>query len=57
MKDSRLYLAQILECVDKILTYTAGMLAPGRWIEAKRAMGAALGWRELTDVEWHYTFG
>jgi hypothetical protein len=27
-----------------------GALAPERWSEAKRAMGAALGWRELTDL-------
>jgi mRNA interferase MazF len=33
------------------LTKRAGQLAPERWIEVKRAMGAALGWRELTDLE------
>lgn len=32
------------------LTRLAGKLAPDRWVEAKRAMGAALGWRELTDL-------
>ena len=32
------------------LTRLAGQLAPGRWAEAKRAMGAALGWRELIDL-------
>jgi mRNA interferase MazF len=29
----------------------AGQLAPERQVEAKRAMGSALGWRELTDIE------
>ena len=33
------------------LTRLAGKLAPERWVEAKRAMGAALGWRELTDPD------
>jgi mRNA interferase MazF len=33
------------------LTKRAGRLAPERRIEVKRAMGAALGWRELTDLE------
>lgn len=33
------------------LVRVAGQLAPVRWIEAKRALGAALGWRELTDLE------
>lgn len=33
------------------LTRLAGQLAPERWVEAKRAMGAALGWRELTDLD------
>ena len=28
----------------------AGRLAPEREAEVKRAMGAALGWRELTDL-------
>ena len=29
----------------------AGQLDPERWVEVKRAAGAALGWRELTDIE------
>jgi len=29
----------------------AGQLEPERWIEVKRAVGAALGWRELTDLD------
>jgi len=29
----------------------AGELAPERWIEVERAVGAALGWRELTDLD------
>jgi mRNA interferase MazF len=33
------------------LTRRAGQLATERWIEVKRAMGGALGWRELTDLE------
>jgi mRNA interferase MazF len=33
------------------LAKRAGQLAPERRIEVKRAMGAALGWRELTDLE------
>jgi len=33
------------------LTKFAGELAPERWIEVKRAVGAALGWRELTDLD------
>jgi mRNA-degrading endonuclease toxin of MazEF toxin-antitoxin module len=33
------------------LTRRAGTLAPERWAEAKRAMRAALGWRELTDLD------
>ncbi len=33
------------------LTRLAGALSPERWVEAKRAMGAALGWRELTDLD------
>jgi mRNA interferase MazF len=33
------------------LTRLAGRLAPERWVEVKRAMGAALGWRELTDLD------
>ena len=33
------------------LTKRAGMLAPERWAEVKRAVGAAFGWRELTDLD------
>jgi mRNA interferase MazF len=33
------------------LTKRAGQLAPERWVEVKRPVGAALGWRELTDLE------
>jgi mRNA interferase MazF len=33
------------------LTNRAGELTPERWIEVKRAVGAALGWRELTDLD------
>ena len=33
------------------LTAHAGSLDSTRWIEVKRAVGAALGWRELTDLE------
>jgi mRNA interferase MazF len=33
------------------LTNRAGELAPDRWVEVKRAVGAALGWRELTDLD------
>jgi mRNA interferase MazF len=33
------------------LTRRAGHLDPKRWIEVKRAVGAALGWRELTDLD------
>ena len=33
------------------LTKRAGELAPDRWMEVKRAVGAALGWRELTDFD------
>jgi mRNA-degrading endonuclease toxin of MazEF toxin-antitoxin module len=33
------------------LTKRAGQLAPARLIEVKRAVGAALGWRELTDLD------
>ena len=29
----------------------AGHLDPARWIEVKRAVGAAMGWRELTDLD------
>jgi len=35
----------------KSLAARAGRLAPDRWIEVKRALGAALGWRELTDLD------
>ena len=41
-----------LRVVPKLmLTRRAGELAPERWIEVKRAVGAALGWRELTDLD------
>ena len=50
-----------LECVancDKLrtvakatLTGRVGRLDPRRWIEVKRAVGAAFGWRELTDLD------
>jgi mRNA interferase MazF len=33
------------------LTKRARQLAPERWVEVKRAVGAALEWRELTDLE------
>ena len=33
------------------LTRKAGELHPSRWVEVKRAVGAALGWRELTDLD------
>ncbi len=33
-----------------LLTKRAGRLAPERESEVRRAMGAALGWRELTDL-------
>ncbi len=33
------------------LTKQVGRVDPTRWIEVKRAMGAALGWRELTDLD------
>ncbi len=32
------------------LTKCVGELAPDRWVEVKRAVGAAFGWRELTDL-------
>ena len=32
------------------LTRRAGTLDRARWIEVKRAVGAALGWRELSDL-------
>jgi mRNA interferase MazF len=41
-----------LRTVPKLsLTKRAGQLAPERWIEVKRALGAAMGWRELTDLD------
>jgi mRNA interferase MazF len=41
-----------LRMVPKVsLTKRAGQLAPERWVEVKRAVGAALGWRELTDLD------
>jgi mRNA-degrading endonuclease toxin of MazEF toxin-antitoxin module len=33
------------------LARRAGLLDRRRWIEVKRAVGAALGWRELTDLD------
>lgn len=33
------------------LAQKAGSLGPARWVEVKRAVGAALGWRELTDLD------
>ena len=33
------------------LTAKAGQLARERHVEVKRAVGAALGWRELTDLD------
>jgi mRNA interferase MazF len=40
-----------LRMVSKVwLTERAGVLQSGRWIEVRHAMGAALGWRELTDI-------
>jgi len=33
------------------LTKRAGALDRARWIDVKRAVGAALGWRELTDLD------
>jgi mRNA interferase MazF len=33
------------------LTNRMGRVAPAREPEVKRAMGAALGWRELTDLQ------
>lgn len=33
------------------LAKCAGELAPERWVEVKRAVGTALGWRELTDLD------
>jgi hypothetical protein len=40
-----------LRMVSRVsLSKRAGQLAPGHWVEVKRAMGATLGWRELTDL-------
>jgi mRNA interferase MazF len=33
-----------------LLSQRAGMLHPARQVEVKRAVGAALGWRELIDL-------
>jgi mRNA-degrading endonuclease toxin of MazEF toxin-antitoxin module len=33
------------------LTRRAGSLDRARWVEVKRALGAALGWRELSDLD------
>ena len=41
----------ILVVPEVALTKRAGELAPERLIEVKRAVGAALGWRELTDLD------
>jgi mRNA interferase MazF len=39
-----------LRMVPKVsLIDRAGVLQRSRWIDVKRALGAALGWRELTD--------
>lgn len=35
----------------KSLGTRLGRLTPDRWMEVKRAVGAALGWRELTDLD------
>lgn len=41
-----------LRVIPKVaLKDLVGRLPAGRWIEVKRAVGAALGWRELTDLE------
>jgi mRNA interferase MazF len=32
------------------LTNRAGRISPNRWIDVKRAVGAAFGWRELTEL-------
>jgi mRNA interferase MazF len=34
-----------------MLARKAGILAPDRWVEVKRAVGAAFAWRELTDLD------
>ncbi len=39
------------EGLRESLTRLAGRLQPTRWIEVKRALGAALGWRQLTDLD------
>lgn len=33
------------------LVERAGRIEARRWVEVKRAVGAALGWRELTDLD------
>ena len=33
------------------VTRHVGRLSPDRWIDVKRAVGAAFGWRELTDLD------
>jgi mRNA interferase MazF len=41
-----------LRVIPKVLlAECAGRLAPERWAEVKRAVGAAFGWRELMDLE------
>lgn len=35
----------------QLLCERLGALHAERWIEVKRAVGAALGWRELTDLD------
>jgi mRNA-degrading endonuclease toxin of MazEF toxin-antitoxin module len=41
-----------LRTIAKVsLTSRAGRLDRRRWIEVKRAVGAALGWRELTNLD------
>jgi mRNA interferase MazF len=34
-----------------LLVGRLGQLHSQRWVEVKRALGAALGWRELTDLD------
>lgn len=34
-----------------LLVGRLGLLHRQRWVEVKRALGAALGWRELTDLD------
>lgn len=36
---------------SRSLARRAGQLGADRWIDVKRAVGAALGWRELTDLD------